>query len=93
MTQFGHTHITQQTFSCDPTEIANSSMHSGYPFEFRFFPSVLSVCLRWNLFFEKLHRVQAAEASRKGSLRGRLRKEDLILYFEGHLDLEIVYST
>ena len=28
----------------------------------------------------KMHRVQAAEASRKGSLRGRLRKEDLILY-------------
>ena len=42
-----------------------------------------------------MHRVQAAEASRKSSLRERLRKEDLILYFEGHLlsiNLQIVFA-
>ena len=51
--------------------------------EFRCFPSVLSVCLRWKLFFEKCTGFtprKVVEASRKGSLRGRLRKEDLTLY-------------
>ena len=67
----------------------NGAVNHSMAIEFRFFPSVLSVCFRWKLLFAKctgFRPRKVAEASRKGSLRGRLRKEDLTLYIsEGHL--------